>query len=34
MDAQQALNLAIFERFEKDGIGFAHPTQAQVQRKA
>ncbi|HEX2836635.1 MAG TPA: mechanosensitive ion channel family protein, partial [Phycisphaerales bacterium] len=34
MDAQQAINLAIFERFEKEGIDFAYPTQAQVQRKA
>lgn len=34
MDAQQSINLAIFERFEKEGIDFAYPTQAQVQRKA
>lgn len=34
MDAQQAINLAIFDRFEKEGIDFAYPTQARVQRKA
>ncbi|HET6567422.1 MAG TPA: mechanosensitive ion channel family protein [Rhodothermales bacterium] len=27
MDTQQAINLAIFERFEQDGIEFAYPTQ-------
>lgn len=27
MDIQQGINLAIFERFEKDGIEFAYPTQ-------
>lgn len=27
MDAQQAINLAIKERFEKEGIDFAYPTQ-------
>lgn len=33
MNAQQAINLAIFERFAKEGIEFAYPTQMQVQRK-
>lgn len=28
MDVQQAINLALFERFEKEGIAFARPTQA------
>jgi small-conductance mechanosensitive channel len=27
MDIQQAINLAIYERFEKEGIDFAYPTQ-------
>lgn len=27
MDIQQAINLAIYERFEKEGIEFAYPTQ-------
>ena len=27
MDVQQAINVAIFERFEQEGIGFAYPTQ-------
>ena len=27
MDAQQIINLAIFKRFEEEGIGFAYPTQ-------
>ncbi|MBK8164785.1 MAG: mechanosensitive ion channel family protein [bacterium] len=27
MDAQQAINLEIFRRFEAEGIGFAYPTQ-------
>jgi small-conductance mechanosensitive channel len=27
MDIQQRINLALFERFEKEGIGFAYPTQ-------
>ena len=27
MDIQQAINLQIFEQFEKDGIEFAYPTQ-------
>lgn len=27
MDIQQAINVAIFERFEQEGIGFAYPTQ-------
>jgi small-conductance mechanosensitive channel len=27
MDTQQAINLAIFRRFEAEGIGFAYPTQ-------
>ena len=27
MDAQQAINLAIWKRFESEGIEFAHPTQ-------
>jgi small-conductance mechanosensitive channel len=28
MDIQQAINLAIFERFQADGIEFAYPTQS------
>jgi small-conductance mechanosensitive channel len=28
MDIQQAINLAIFQRFEKEGIEFAYPTQS------
>jgi small-conductance mechanosensitive channel len=27
MDIQQAINLAIYEAFEKEGIAFAYPTQ-------
>jgi small-conductance mechanosensitive channel len=27
MDIQQAINLAIFQRFEQEGIEFAYPTQ-------
>ena len=27
MDVQQAINVAVFERFEQEGIGFAYPTQ-------
>lgn len=27
MDVQQAINVALFERFEQEGIGFAYPTQ-------
>lgn len=27
MDIQQAINIALFERFEQEGIGFAYPTQ-------
>ena len=27
MDTQQAINLAVYERFEKEGISFAYPTQ-------
>jgi len=27
MDIQQAINLAIFKRFDQEGIGFAYPTQ-------
>ncbi|MEE8511774.1 MAG: hypothetical protein V3S36_03965, partial [Acidiferrobacterales bacterium] len=27
MDIQQAINLAIFKRFEQEGIKFAYPTQ-------
>jgi small-conductance mechanosensitive channel len=27
MDIQQAINLAIFRRFERDEIDFAYPTQ-------
>ncbi|MFN3788596.1 mechanosensitive ion channel family protein [Massilia sp.] len=27
MDVQQAINIALFERFEQEGIGFAYPTQ-------
>lgn len=27
MDTQQAINLALYERFEKEGISFAYPTQ-------
>ena len=27
MDIQQAINVALFERFEKEGIAFAYPTQ-------
>lgn len=27
MDVQQAINMAIFARFEQEGIGFAYPTQ-------
>jgi small-conductance mechanosensitive channel len=27
MDLQHAINLAIFERFAAEGIGFAYPTQ-------
>jgi small-conductance mechanosensitive channel len=27
MDTQQAINLAIFKRFEEEGIEFAYPTQ-------
>jgi small-conductance mechanosensitive channel len=30
MDIQQAINLAIFERFESEGIEFAYPTQTVV----
>jgi small-conductance mechanosensitive channel len=26
MDLQQAINLAIFERFAREGVGFAYPT--------
>ena len=26
MDKQQEINLALFEKFEKEGIGFAYPT--------
>lgn len=32
MDAQQAINLAIFEAFAKEGIEFAYPTQVAIQR--
>ncbi|MFO0830624.1 MAG: mechanosensitive ion channel family protein [Phycisphaerales bacterium] len=34
MDAQQVIYLAIVERFAGEGIAFAYPTQAQVQRQA
>jgi small-conductance mechanosensitive channel len=27
MDIQQAINLALFRRFEREGISFAYPTQ-------
>lgn len=33
MDAQQAIHLAIFERFATEGIEFAYPTQVQAARK-
>ena len=34
MDIQQAINLAIFEAFEKEGIEFAYPTQTLFVNKA
>lgn len=33
MDRQQAINLGIFERFEKEGIQFAYPTQTLYVRR-
>jgi small-conductance mechanosensitive channel len=34
MDAQQAINLAIFERFAAEGVEFAYPTQTLHVRRA
>jgi small-conductance mechanosensitive channel len=33
MDLQQAINLAIHERFEEHGIAFAYPTQTLLVEK-
>ncbi|MFC1638083.1 mechanosensitive ion channel family protein [Patescibacteria group bacterium] len=33
MDAQQEINLAIYEKFEKEGIEFAYPTQTVILEK-
>jgi small-conductance mechanosensitive channel len=32
MDIQQAINLALFERFAAEGISFAYPTQVEIHR--
>ncbi|MGH7546005.1 MAG: mechanosensitive ion channel family protein, partial [Gemmatimonadota bacterium] len=34
MDTQQAINLAIYETFEREGIEFAYPTQTLYIHKA
>jgi small-conductance mechanosensitive channel len=34
MDIQQAINLDLFERFEKEGIGFAYPTRTVYMQNA
>jgi small-conductance mechanosensitive channel len=33
MDLQQTINLIIFERFAKEGIEFAYPTQTVIHRR-
>lgn len=34
MDAQQAINLGIYRRFQEEGIGFAYPTQELIVRRS